>query len=50
VTTSAGKDSTYLSSYTGTYFKMNIDQVNRRIFNNDSLLYESDLSHILATI
>ena len=37
-TLSTGKDTVYLTTYSAATYKMNIDQLNHRIFNTDSLL------------
>ena len=50
VKTAAGKDSTYSYSYSGSSVRVYIDQVNRRIFNEDSLAVGSDLSRVITTI
>ncbi len=49
-TDSLGKDSTYYSKYTGSTYRMIVDQRTHTIENRDSLLYESDLSAILISI
>lgn len=36
-TTPAGRDTTYTATVTGSYYAMHIDQINRRIYNTDSL-------------
>lgn len=50
VKTAAGKDSTYSYTYSAATTPICIDQVNRRIFNEDSLTVGTDLAHILTTI
>lgn len=49
-TSSEGADSVYKVTYTGSSYKMTIDQLGGRIYNNDSLPYGTDLEHVLATI
>ncbi|MCM1108966.1 MAG: DUF5018 domain-containing protein [Clostridium sp.] len=49
-TSSTGEDSTYVASYSGAYYSMNIDQAALTIMNNDSLPKESDVSRVLVTI
>lgn len=49
-TTSAGNDTTYKVSYTGSLYKMAIDHVGCRIFNNDSLPIGTDLKHVVCTL
>lgn len=48
--TSAGKDTIYSASVTGSNYKFTIDQVNRLIYNTDSLPMGSKTSAVLATI
>lgn len=50
VKTAAGNDSTYSYTYSAATTPICIDQVNRRIFNEDSLTVGTDLAHILTTI
>ena len=47
---SDGKDSVYISNITGSSYKFNIDQVNRQIYNPDSLPYGTDVAHVACTI
>lgn len=49
-TDSDGEDSTYTITYSGSYYPMTIDQVNRKIYNRDSLPYGSSVKSVLATI
>ena len=49
-TTKAGNDSIYKSTYTGSYYKMNIDQLNHRIYNTDSLPYGTDFTRIVCNV
>lgn len=48
--TSSGKDSVYKSTYPATTYKMNIDQLNHRISNADSLLMGTDVKHVVCTV
>lgn len=48
--TSAGKDTIYSASVTGSNYKFTIDQANRLIYNADSLPMGSRTSAVLATI
>jgi hypothetical protein len=48
-TLSTGKDTVYLTTYSAATYKMNIDQLNHRIFNTDSLLTGTDMKHIICT-
>lgn len=45
-----GSDSTYTTSLTGSSYKFYIDQLNRRIYNPDSLPVGVDAKHVLCTI
>ncbi len=45
-----GTDSVYKTTFTGSTYAMAIDQVGRRIYNQDSLPYGTDLKHVLCTI
>lgn len=45
-----GNDSTYTINYSGGYYPMTIDQINNKIYNQDSLPYGSDPSSILASL
>ena len=49
-TSSKGADSTYTTTVTGTNYRFSIDQVNRQIYNVDSLPYGTDVAHVLCTI
>ena len=49
-TSSTGEDSVYKVTYAGSSFKMTIDQLGCRIFNNDSLPYGTDIKHVLCTV
>lgn len=49
-TDSDGEDSTYTITYSGSYYPMTIDQVNMKIYNQDSLPYGSSVKSVLATI
>jgi hypothetical protein len=49
-TSYTGGDSTYSTTVTGSNYKMYIDQVNRKIYNLDSLPYGTDIKHVLVTI
>lgn len=49
-TTSAGNDSVVTTTVAGSGYKFNIDQVNRRIYNSDSLPVGCDVSRVLCTI
>ncbi|MCR4583926.1 MAG: DUF6242 domain-containing protein [Prevotella sp.] len=48
-TTSAGKDTVYKSTISGTY-QFHIDQYGQRIFNTDSLPFDCDLKHVVVSI
>ena len=52
VTTKAknGSDSTYTKSITGSNYKVYIDQINRKIYNPDSLPFGTDVKHVLCTV
>lgn len=50
VKTSAGKDSTYKSTLTGSSYNFYIDQVNKTIYNPDSLPIWTDNSKVVCTI
>ncbi len=45
--TPAGKDSTYTTTVTGSYYPMHIDHINARIFNTDSLPAGTNPSKVL---
>lgn len=45
-----GKDSTYLSTYTGSLFPISVDQKTRTIFNTDSLPYGTNPAKILMSV
>lgn len=49
-TSSTGEDSTYYESLTTTDYKFNIDNINGKIYNNDSLPYGTDAAHILVNV
>lgn len=49
-TNADGEDSTYTITYSGSYYPMTIDQVNLKIYNQDSLPYGSSVSSVLATV
>lgn len=49
-TSSTGADSVYKKTYTGSDYSFHIDQVNRQIFNTDSLPVGTDLEHVLCSI
>ena len=48
--TSAGIDSVYRSTLTGSKYKFKIDQVNHLIYNTDSLPTGTDVTHVVCTI
>lgn len=50
VKASDGNDSTYSYTYSAATTPIHIDQVNKHIFNEDSLAVGTDLSHIITTI
>lgn len=50
VKASDGSDSTYSYTYSASTTPISIDQVNRRIYNEDSLTVGTDLSRVLVTI
>lgn len=45
--TSAGKDTTFTTTVTGTSYPLYIDQVNNRIYNADSLPMGTDVKHVV---
>ena len=49
-TSSAGKDSIYKVTYSATTYKMDIDQLNHRISNVDSLLTGTDIEHVICNV
>lgn len=49
-TSSTGADSTYTAKVTGSKYKFYIDQVNRKIYNADSLPYGSKVARLLCNI
>ena len=49
-TSSKGVDSTYTTILKGSDYHFMIDQVNRTIYNLDSLPYGTDIAHVLCTI
>lgn len=50
VKSSKGVDSTYKSNVTGSAYKFYIDQLNRTIYNPDSLPFGTDVAHVICTI
>ena len=50
VKTAAGNDSTYSYTYSASTVPMYIDQINKRIYNEDSLVVGTDVSRVLTTI
>lgn len=49
-TTSDGRDSIYKSTYTATSYKLNIDQLNHKIYSADSLLTNTDISRVVCSV
>ncbi|MBQ9651723.1 MAG: hypothetical protein IJV13_05895 [Prevotella sp.] len=49
-TSSTGEDSIYKRTYAGSTYKFTIDQQNRKIYNLDSLLINTDPEHIICAI
>jgi hypothetical protein len=49
-TTSAGQDTTYRATITGSNYPMTIDHLGQQIYNRDSLPEGTDLAHVLCTI
>lgn len=49
-TTAAGKDTVYKVTFTGSNFKMNIDQLNHKIYNSDSLPTSTDAKHVICNV
>lgn len=49
-TTLAGEDSIYKVSYSAANYRFHIDQLNRLIYNVDSLPYATDAAHVICTI
>ena len=49
-TSSTGADSTYTTTVSGSKYKFYIDQVNRKIYNADSLPYGSKVTHLLCNV
>ena len=47
---STGEDSVYKVEITGSDYDFHIDQVNRRIYNTDSLPVGTDVKHVVCTI
>lgn len=45
-----GSDSTYVTSVAGSGYKFYIDQINRQIYNPDSLPYGTDAKHVICSI
>ena len=50
VKSSTGADSTYKRTIVGSNYKFYIDQINRTIYNPDSLPYGTDVAHVICTI
>ncbi len=50
VKTAAGNDSIYSYTYSASTVPMYIDQINKRIYNEDSLVVGTDVSRVLTTI
>jgi len=48
--TKTGKDSVYKATYSASSYKVDIDQLNHRIFNCDSLLIGTDISRVVCTV
>jgi len=49
-TARSGADSLYKTTYTASTYKMSIDQLGGRIFNDDSLLIGTDARHVICTV
>lgn len=49
-TAESGEDSLYMTQFAGSDYRMSIDQLGGRIYNNDSLPYGTDVSHVIASI
>lgn len=49
-TSSTGKDSVYKTTYAASAHRMNIDQINHRISNVDSLPVGTDLAHVICNV
>jgi hypothetical protein len=49
-TKSDGTDSTYTTTVSGSTYRFYIDQVNRTIYNPDSLPFGTDVEHVLCTV
>ena len=49
-TSSAGEDSVYKVTYSASSYKMNIDQLEHKISNADSLLRGTDMTRIICTL
>lgn len=47
---SDGSDSIYKTTVTGSNYTFHIDQVNRRIYNTDSLPVGTDIAHVVCTV
>ena len=47
---SDGSDSIYKTTVTGSNYTFHIDQVNRRIYNTDSLPVGTDVAHVICTV
>ena len=50
VKTSAGTDTVYKRTLVGSNYKFQIDQVNHRIYNSDSLPLGTDVAHVICSI
>ena len=48
--TSAGTDTVYKKTITGSSYKFKIDQVNHRIYNTDSLPLGTDVAHVVCSV
>ena len=48
--TEAGKDTTIKTTITGSLYDFHVDQLNRRIYNTDSLPTGTDVSRVLVTL
>lgn len=45
-----GSDSVYKATFSGTSYALNIDQLNGKVFNTDSLPIGTDLKHVVCTL
>lgn len=50
LTSSTGADSIVKATVTGSYYRFYIDQVERTIYNPDSLPYGTDVAHVICSI